>query len=512
MRIATKIAAGFTALIVLMVAVLAYQLLVVNRLSVLNQDLLQINSRAAMLALDLLRIRDLVEENTLKLFLLGDSDYRTPLTESQKEFSKNLREIQTLAHTEAEWQAIQQLNREWERFCAAVTRQEQTGYHPALDELPAAISDSLKQLRAQSEQALQATQTAMESSVESSKQMSQWADLVSWAAAAAALFISFLVSFFVVRSISEPLKRLTAGTQALAAGRYSFRLDESQGDEFAQLAGDFNRMSSKLGELDQLKRDFVSHIGHELKTPLASMRESIHLLLSEIPGALNDKQRRFLQLGARNGERLSEMLSNLLDISRMEAGVMDYVLKDRDLAAIVRAAVEEFEPQAQEKRVRLKAEVPAAALSAECDEERILQVLRNLLSNALKFSPAEAEIVVRLWWEPRIPDDAPKAYGETIPESDRAAGFAVLSVCDSGPGIAEADREGIFDKFRQLHRGTKIAGQGAGLGLAISRTIVQAHGGVIWVDENPDGGSVFHVVLPAGSAKGKIRHRVSNPV
>jgi two-component system, NtrC family, sensor histidine kinase GlrK len=512
MKIATKITAGFAVLIALMVAVLSYQLLMLERLSVTNSDLSRVYSRALLTTLELLRIRDQVEESTQKYFLLRDLRFRRQLADFQQEFSRKLQEIKTLGSSEAERDSIAQLSHNWELFCAAVTRNEQLKFQEAYDDLPVEIAQSLEQLRVGGEATFQATRKTMESAVLSSTRMSQWADVVSWSAAATALLISCLVSFFVVRSIAEPLNRLTTGTRAIAAGRFSFRLDSSRRDEFAQLADDFNRMSARLSELDQLKKDFVSHISHELKTPLASMREVINLLLTEIPGPLNEKQHRFLQLGARNGERLSEMLSNLLDLSRMEAGVMEYELKESNLAALAQAVKEEFEPQAQEKKVAIKAEIPAAPLPVECDGDRILQVLRNLLDNALKFSPAEADIILRLWWEPRVPDIVPNSYGKQLSESGSTDGFAVLSVADSGPGIAEEDRERIFEKFHRLRKGAKVAGQGTGLGLAISRTIVRAHGGAIWVENNPGGGCIFHVVLPVGSGQGKIRRRISTPV
>ena len=111
-----------------------------------------------------------------------------------------------------------------------------------------------------------------------------------------------------------------------------------------------------------------------------------------------------------------------------------------------------------------------------------------------------------------MPDMVPISYGGELSESERDSGFAVLSVADSGPGIAEEDRDRIFEKFHQIRKGAKIAGQGAGLGLAISRTIVRAHSGAIWVEGNPGGGCIFHVVLPVGSGQGKIRRRISTPV
>ena len=172
---------------------------------------------------------------------------------------------------------------------------------------------------------------------------------VSYVFAAIALLSSGLVSFFIVQSISRPLKQLTQGTRTIAEGKFFYRLDTTRHDEFAQLAKDFNTMTLRLDELDQMKKDFVSHVSHELKAPLASMQETIRLLLEQIPGPLNDKQRRLLELNLASGRRLSTMIGNLLDLSRFEAGVVQYELKSNDLIALVRTAAADLEPHAGEK-------------------------------------------------------------------------------------------------------------------------------------------------------------------
>src|SRR5206468_5675663 len=137
-------------------------------------------------------------------------------------------------------------------------------------------------------------------------------------------------------------------------------------DEFAELARDFNAMAQRLSELDQMKKDFVSHVSHELKAPLASMRQVFLLLLQEIGGPLNDQQRRLLRLSSNSAERLTAMVGNLLDVSRMEAGTMEYVMQPHDIAALAQGVADEFEVQANERNIRLKIESNGMAW-AECD-------------------------------------------------------------------------------------------------------------------------------------------------
>src|SRR5439155_8668598 len=142
-----------------------------------------------------------------------------------------------------------------------------------------------------------------------------------------------------VQSINVPLRRLTRGTRAIAKGEFWHRLPAHGRDEFSELARDFNVMTQKLGELDQMKKDFVSHVSHDLKAPLASIRQIMHLLLQQIPGALNEQQENLIQLSYNSAERLASMVGNLLDVSRMEAGTMEYQMANHDVVPIVKGVM-----------------------------------------------------------------------------------------------------------------------------------------------------------------------------
>jgi len=239
-------------------------------------------------------------------------------------------------------------------------------------------------------------------------------------------------------------------------------------------------MAKRLSELDEMKKDFVSHVSHELKAPLASMRQIFLLLLQEISGPLNDQQRRLLRLSSNSAERLAAMVGDLLDVSRLEAGTMEYTMEPRDVAALIRGVADEFEVQALDRNIQLQVIPEAVTTWAECDRDRIVQVVGNLFENALKFAPDGSAIIAR------------------IESTD--TGKMMVSVTDSGSGVPAEHKEKIFEKFHQVKKGGKITGQGVGLGLAICSSIIQAHGGNIWVDDNPAGGSVFRFTLKAVAA------------
>jgi two-component system sensor histidine kinase GlrK len=257
-------------------------------------------------------------------------------------------------------------------------------------------------------------------------------------------------------------------------------------------------MTRRLNELDELKKDFVSHVSHELKAPLASMRETIQLMLEQIPGPLTDKQKRLLELNLQSEYRLTSMISNLLDLSRIEAGVMVYELKSQNLVPLVQNAIAEIELQSNEKQIQIKTSFPEEPLLVECDSGRIMQVIVNLVGNAVKFSPRKGVVQVIVEDIREVPRTMPKRWRTLIMNTDEEKIYGLVTVADSGPGIPDLEKEKIFKKFHQVKQEKKIAGQGVGLGLAISRTIVEAHRGAIWAEDNLGGGCRFLLFLQPG--------------
>lgn len=492
MKISTKIAAGYGILIGLIFAVLFYEVTRIQQMEAINRNLSQINFRAATLSLQLLRDLDQVEEFTRKYYATGgDPGYGAQTDEMRKAFSQALRELGALRLSPKEAGEIQQLNLLWDRVLQTSRPRPGAGEAEVGVALGVQI-DLLGRVRNQIQGLIRTTRETIEMRVEDLAAEGRSAARISLVAAVAALLVSIVVSLSIVRSISKPLARLTEGTRAVAAGQFNYRLDDSGEDELAQLAGAFNSMTGRLNELDELKKDFVSHVSHELKGPLASVRESIILILEK--GPLTDRQRQLLELNLQSCKRLASLIDNLLDISRIEAGVIEYEMRPHDAAALVATAAAEFEPQVQAPhRVELK--LPGDSVAVECDGDRIVQVAGNLLGNALKYAPG-ASIRVAVTRTTELPKGVPDSWRSKLSVSGKGQGFALISVADSGPGVPSSEKERIFEKFHRMKGSRKAAG--AGLGLAISRAIVEAHSGAIWVEDNPGGGSVFQVLLPAG--------------
>jgi signal transduction histidine kinase len=511
MKVSTRVVSGYAVFVALLSAVLAYQTIVVHQMRVINGELSGVSFRAALASLQLIRDRDLVEEYSKKFFVGRDPDYLERLREYELDFEVTLGTIRSNATSANEQAAVSLLTATWQKFKSEI---EDQLANPELINgapFPASLEDELNRLSSQAAGVHSATLRAIESEVERSRMTGRYSGRVTWIAALGALALSCIISFFIMRSVLMPLKHLARGTRAIAEGDFSYRLNASRKDEFAQLAADFNAMAHRLEELDQMKRDFVSHVSHEIKSPLASMRETTELLLDEIPGPLSDRQRRLLQLHLKSNQRLASMIGNLLDLSRMEAGVMEYELQNQDLVPLLQAAVAEFEVQARERNIEIKCSVPPAPMLVQCDEDRIIQVFANLIGNAIKFSPPSTSIEVEAGTASEIPAGAPSGIRRPRSQADDGT-YALVSIWDSGPGVPDTDKKKIFEKFHQVKLGVKLPGQGVGLGLSICRTIVDAHHGAIWVEDNPRGGSVFRLLLRSGSTGEGIRRGESSPI
>jgi len=198
-------------------------------------------------------------------------------------------------------------------------------------------------------------------------------------------------------------------------------------------------------------------------------------LLEGVGGEITDKQRKLLGILAEESHRLIDLVNSLLDLSKMEAGMMSYDFEMTHVDVLIKRALSEITPLVETKEIALENDVDAAVPPVRVDPERILQVMRNLLGNAVKFTPKGG--LVRIAAQP-------------------SNGKVAISVKDSGPGIAPESLTSIFEKFNQGSRQTPYVRQGTGLGLTIAKSIVTAHGGKIWAESEPGKGSTFIFVLP----------------
>lgn len=314
--------------------------------------------------------------------------------------------------------------------------------------------------------------------------------------------------------IITPLKSLAGVANRIAEGDLTASAGATTHDEVGQLAGAFNFMiralherdqaitrqvealeqltatleqrvrertqelqdaNERLRELDKLKSDFVSTVSHELRTPMTSIKGYVDNILDGLTGALTERQSYYLTRVKSNVERLTRMINELLDLSRIEAGKVELHLGNVRLRELITDIVEGFQTMAQEKRIALRTHQPDELPAIRGDRDKLQQVLTNLIQNAIKFTPPGGEVQV----ESQMWDD----------------GCLRIGVIDTGCGIPSNELEKVFEKF---YRGESDSADDPrwGLGLNIARSLVKLHGGQIWAESTPGQGSRFYFTVP----------------
>jgi PAS domain S-box-containing protein len=243
-------------------------------------------------------------------------------------------------------------------------------------------------------------------------------------------------------------------------------------------------------KIEQMKVDFVSNLSHELRTPLTSINGSLELIQGGYAGSMTDEQKEFLNIISKNMTRLTGLVNDLLDLSVIQSGKVSVDLRVNDFQRIIDAAINAIKPTAEKKKVAVAYRGPGAPVEMLCDEVKIKQVLTNILGNAIKFTSEEGSVFV---------------------EADKRNDEFVVKVIDTGIGIAREQFERIFEAFTQVDSSPTRSAGGAGLGLSISKSIIDAHKGRIWVESSPGKGSAFFFSLPAKNAGADTVHQPSPP-
>jgi len=302
------------------------------------------------------------------------------------------------------------------------------------------------------------------------------ASKVAISLAVSALVGVILVSLFITRSITLPLEKLIEKTREISNWVFKADLNLSSPPEIQELARAINSMCEKLKTVDKMKSDFISTMAHELRTPLTSIKEGTSLLMEGVGGGITETQKKLLKIISVESHRLIDLVNASLDLSKIEAGMLAFNFTPAQISPLLQRVVAEVRPWAMAKGVRMEIHDPPGLPLVPMDTERILQVLRNLLGNAIKFTPDGGTVNVLARYEEK------KVY---------------VTVRDTGIGISRDNLTDIFEKYRQ--GGSRQADdiKGTGLGLAIVKHIVAAHGGNVWAESDPGQGSSFTFFLPA---------------
>ncbi|EYF03943.1 HAMP domain-containing sensor histidine kinase [Chondromyces apiculatus] len=491
MTVVGRISFGVTVALIALVGVTLWLVARVDELARLNVETVEVQVAATDRAAEARRLVDPLESISSKYLVSRDPAYAERAEELEDALSRELTALDALPIDAAERAAEASLQSAFKAHLAAFGVERLHGLEGTPERVDA-LEASLDTVRQALAELTRSSRRAMTERSTAALARSEEAARLSFAAAAVALLGSLAVLAFLLRTVSRPLRALVAGTRAVSAGDFSTRIDVRSRDELAHLARAFNAMVSELEQLERLKSSFVSHISHELKTPLVGMIETNQLLLDEVLGPLDDRQRRMLDLQLSSARRLEAMISDLLDASAHAAGLR-YVYSAHDLRAVVQRAAAVHEARAHNLGVRLTVTAQPDPIPVLCDADRIAQVVQNLVDNALKVTPRDGTLDVTA----DTVDDRDLDADLLPPGAERPRGrFARITVRDTGPGLPDDERRRIFDRFARGRHAARGSGAGVGLGLAICRDIVSAHRGFIGATSPEAGGAEFTVILP----------------
>lgn len=410
-----------------------------------------------------------------RFLLLGDAAFSSLWDERAARAREELARLREFVSTRREAERLASIEKTFEEY-RAVVGQEQALVLRGDGARARALAESTgRALRERVETDLDALSEAIHASALAAQAEASRLESRTWAgvlvALAAALGLALLSTAVIAVRLTRSLRVLSRATAAVAAGSFRRPIRVEGNDEVADLARSFNAMALRLRELDELKQAFLATVSHELRSPLTSMREAALLLRDRVGGQLSERQSRMVDIIAASCERLLRLVNQVLDLSRLRAGVLTLDREPVDLGRIVARAMDEMRPQAEEAGLSLTFERGSGDFVVEGDEDRLVQVLVNLVANAIRFTMRRGRVIVRL----------------------HEAGHEVeVQVEDTGVGIPAPALEHIFDTWQQAHQQRG----GTGLGLAIVRGIVEAHRGRVTVESQEGKGSRFSVLLP----------------
>jgi len=296
--------------------------------------------------------------------------------------------------------------------------------------------------------------------------------------------IGFVISVLIAKALTKPINALKAGTQKVGEGLYE-TVAVTTNDEVADLTLAFNLMSDKLRRLDEMRMELMSEISHEMRTPLQVIKAGCYTVIhTKDAPPLTVQQREAVAMIHQATNRINTFVNSFLDIAKMEAGLMKYNFTSQKISDLLSPLVQEVQLIAQTRQIALTydaQDVPPISL----DKERLGQVFSNLLSNALKYTPEQGTIAVRV-----------RTVTDSSDGAAAARSFVHVEVQDSGVGIPETDLAKLFDKFYQAKNTPLVNEKGSGLGLALVKHVTEAHGGRVRVQSTVGKGSTFSVEIP----------------
>lgn len=479
LTIFSRLVIGYFVIFILAMSVSVYAIAQLRQLEEVTHSILTIDNRLIDLEQKLTDILLSLMEYERKFIIIKDENLYDHFLLARGDFNKYFKELTSIVDTaqvkrlimriEQYHQRYQSLFSEEVKYLRSAQNYPSNWYKQEKENAVNEIMDVLKKLRAHSQQNTYNKVKELGKAEVNASNVAMVMGIVS-------LIIGVVISIFITISITKPLSAMEKKTREIARGDFGTDLNLSSPPEIRELARAFNFMCIKLKEIDKMKSDFFSLMSHELRTPLTSIKEGTNLLIENLKGEVAEKQKRLLTIIVEESNRLINLINSLLDISKMEAGMMKYNFTQADIAPLITKVTREIEPFAETKNIKLETEISKELPHVKMDIERILQVLRNLIGNAVKFSRNHGYV---------------RVFVRQIDQEVK------VSIEDTGASISKENLTKIFDKFQQATLISSGKIKGTGLGLYIAKHIIQVHGGKVWVESTSEQGSIFTFVLPA---------------
>lgn len=471
---------GYVTIILILGAISAYTVLRLRQVNVEVSIIFNVDQRVVDLKQKLVDSLLSHVGSEKKHVITGDPIFLTQMISGQRVFEEHLSEVSRIVGVSSNADILARVESDWARYLSLVNEEmegsrtsasySRSEYGQRKEEAVGRVLEALKALEGSYLKDIHERMNRIQETTGSAQRLS----ILMFAAAVLIVILGSLVS---TRSITKPLKVLMAKTREISRGVFEGNLDISSPREVAELAGAVNIMCEKLKKVDTMKSGFFATMSHELRTPLASIKQGISLLRDGAAGPMPDKQKRLFAILSEETNRLIDLVNSLLELSKMEAGMMPFAFARENIQSLIHRVVMEMTPLVEAKKITIEVdtggedEIPPLQL----DRERILQALRNLLGNAVKFTPENGNITIKAG------------------RRDRTVRF---SIRDTGPGIPRENLETVFEKFHQSPGQAPGSMKGTGLGLAFVKHIIMAHGGKVWAESEPGQGTTFLFVLP----------------
>jgi two-component system sensor histidine kinase GlrK len=479
LTIFSRLTVGYLIIFVIMGGVNSYTLLKLHQLSSGTAQIINVDQR-------MLDLRKKLADSLLsqmgyqkKYLITKDATFQQQSVSAEQDFNRYLAEALRIADTPIKKESLDRLQAEYDQYRSLVVADTngvesnrsnpKTSHEEEQKRLVERILEELKMLEASSYRDIYVRMHALGEAGSSSRRLSIFVFGI-------AFILVIGTSFFTTRSITKPLMVLIEKTKEVSRGIFKGDLNIASSPEVSELTSAFNAMCDKLKRVEIMKSEFFSTMSHELRTPLTSIKEGIGLLQDGVGGSMSERQKRLLTILSQETHRLIGLVNSLLDLSKMEEGMMTYRFHREHLTPLVKRVITEMGPLVEGKRITIQAEIGEVLPLLRLDPERMLQVLRNLIGNAVKFTPEGG--VIRI-------------------SSCAKNGGVEFSVKDTGPGIPKENLKAVFEKFHQLPIKSSAWMKGTGLGLAIVKHIITAHGGNVWAESESGQGSTFTFVLPS---------------